>query len=87
MTENTKPGKKVGLRGHATRQRKPKEHEDLGVQPLPITPVAECKRKTGKPALQGLAVPSFAPADFAFNFEVRFSLVYNTYFQRTFFLL
>ncbi|KAK8391449.1 hypothetical protein O3P69_017199 [Scylla paramamosain] len=68
--ENAKPGRKIGVRRHATRQRKPNEYKDLGVQPLPLTPpVAASQGKTEKPALQGLAFPSFAPADFAFNFE------------------
>ncbi|MPC18574.1 hypothetical protein E2C01_011462 [Portunus trituberculatus] len=69
MTENTKPGKKIGVIGRAIRQRKPNEHEDLGVQPLPLTPPVAASQRKMEPALQGLAYPSFAPADFAFNFE------------------
>lgn len=73
MTEGTKNGRRTGARGHTTRQRKPKEQEDLGVQPLPLTPpvtVSQRKMEKPMPPLQCLPLPSFAPTDFAFNFEV-----------------
>ncbi|KAG0710791.1 hypothetical protein GWK47_022075 [Chionoecetes opilio] len=54
------------------RMRKLDRLEDLGVQPLPLTPPVAVSKKMAMPAscLQGLPRPSFAPADFAFKFEI-----------------
>ena len=79
MTEGTKVGRN-GARGHTSCQIKPDEQDDLGVQPLPLTPLqAASQRKMEKPVIpfQGLPFSSFAPTDFAFNFKVMSSVLYN----------
>lgn len=67
-------GKRGAARGCPTRSRILGEQEDLGVKPLPLTPPVTSQRNAEKSILPLQTLPSFAPADFAFNFEVRYYL-------------
>ncbi|XP_050733988.1 uncharacterized protein LOC127007270 [Eriocheir sinensis] len=71
LKNGTRPGGKRGAaRGCTTHSRKLGDQEDLGVKPLPLTPrVTSSQRKAEKSTLPSQTLPSFAPADFAFNFE------------------